>query len=109
MEVNVQMNGGAYLLDLSGKLDGVGEPVLQKYIDSIFEGEEGKESKISAASICINFQEVDFVSSAGLRVLLRTAKIAEKRGWDLTLKNLNDSVRMVLDMTGFMRIMKIEE
>jgi anti-sigma B factor antagonist len=52
----------------------------------------------------IDFSQVDYVSSAGLRVLLKTAKKMKKGGGKLGLCNLNDQIKEVLELSGFLGI-----
>ena len=52
----------------------------------------------------IDFSQVDYISSAGLRVLLKTAKQMKKGGGKLGLCNLNEQVTEVLELSGFMGI-----
>ncbi len=52
----------------------------------------------------IDFSQVNYISSAGLRVLLKTAKQMKKGGGKLGLCNLNDQIKEVLELSGFMGI-----
>ena len=55
----------------------------------------------------LNFTELKYVSSAGLRVLLLGEKTAKSNGVEFSLVNVSDDVREVFEMTGFMDILKI--
>lgn len=57
-----------------------------------------------AGKLVIDFSQVDYISSAGLRVLLKTAKHMKKGGGKFGLCNLNDQIREVLELSGFMGI-----
>lgn len=63
-----------------------------------------KLSKVTA-----DLKDVDYVSSAGLRVMLVAHKTAESKGGEFALRNLQESVREVLDISGFSKFIKIEE
>ncbi|MEW6405846.1 MAG: STAS domain-containing protein [Chloroflexota bacterium] len=54
-----------------------------------------------------NLSQVEYLSSAGLRVLLSALKSARQRGGDLYLARLQENVRQVLDLAGFTSIFKI--
>jgi len=76
-------------------------PEVEKVIfENIGDG-EGK--------MVIDFSQVDYVSSAGLRVLLKTAKKMKKGGGKLGLCNLNDQIKEVLELSGFLGIIDCHE
>jgi anti-anti-sigma factor len=58
-------------------------------------------------SLALDFAAVDYISSAGLRVLLILQKKIHAAGGSLSVRNLNGTVREVFDMTGFSAILKI--
>lgn len=57
--------------------------------------------------LTLDFKEVDYVSSAGLRVLLQVKEAMEEKG-RLTLINVNDELMDVFDITGFLGILDIQ-
>jgi anti-sigma B factor antagonist len=57
----------------------------------------------------INFQQLDYISSAGLGVLLRTQKRLNTNGQELLLKNMNKHIREIFNYAGFDMIFKIED
>ena len=59
------------------------------------------------AKILIDFEKLDYTSSAGLRVLLSTAKQLKAAGGELRLCNLNDTVQEIFDMSGFSSILSV--
>lgn len=59
--------------------------------------------------IDLNFEGLDYISSAGLRVLKLTHVAMKKKGGRLVLKNVNSMVMEVLEMTGFAGLLEIEE
>lgn len=84
---------------IAGSVDGLTAEGLQQ----VFSGElAAQHHKLVAA-----FGEVDYTSSAGLRVLLATLKQARSRGGDLRLAALNPDVRKVLDLSGFTNILSV--
>lgn len=55
----------------------------------------------------MNFKELEYISSAGLRVLLSTAKQLEPSGGGIRICTLNDVVREVFDISGFVTILNL--
>ena len=86
-------------LSLKGRLDTVTSPKLQEALAEIISSSETFE---------LNFAEVDYVSSAGLRVLLQGQKNAQAAGKSMVLKNVSSEVMEVFDVTGFSGILTIQ-
>ncbi|MDR1874641.1 MAG: STAS domain-containing protein [Synergistaceae bacterium] len=100
MEINVNRDGDVIAVALAGKLDTATAPSLQRAMEEILSGG-------GAMNVSVDFSAIEFVSSAGLRVLLLSMKkIAAVKG-SLVLKNMRDPVKEVFDMTGFSAILKI--
>jgi anti-anti-sigma factor len=103
MNINVSEDEGRVLVELHGRLDTNSSPELQTTADEILKN-SGK------IEITIDFESVDFVSSAGLRVLLMLQKklgAGQEGQRTLSIKNLSGAVREVFDMTGFSSIFTI--
>ncbi len=60
-----------------------------------------------ASKVLVNFADVDFVSSAGLRILLATAKRLSGSGGNLRISNLNETVAEVFEISGFSTILDV--
>lgn len=84
--------GDALTLSLSGRLDTSTAPKLQEALIPAFD-----ESK----RIVLDFAGIEYVSSAGLRVLLLGAKAAKAAGGTQTLINVSGEVMEVFELTGF--------
>jgi anti-anti-sigma factor len=82
-----------------GRLDAATAPAHEKSIKELLIGEVN--------SIAIDLSEVDFLSSAGLRVLLAAAKTAQAKGGKVVLISPNPAVREVLEVTGFDKFIQI--
>jgi anti-anti-sigma factor len=114
VEINIKNGDGEVTVELSGRLDANTSPLLQKAFDEMdkemdkeMNKEMGKEVDKDCRRVILDFASVDYISSAGLRVLLiLQKKIAASKG-SLTVKNLRGAVREVFDMTGFSAIFKI--
>lgn len=97
MTINKQQNGAALTLALEGRLDTVTSPELEKELKAL----DGVDSLI------LDFSKLDYISSAGLRVLLSAHKAMSAKG-GMKVTNVNDIVREVFDVTGFADILSIE-
>ena len=98
MTITNNMNGTELEISLEGRLDTMTAPEL--------EAELNKDLN-SADSLTIDFSKLEYISSAGLRVLLSAHKtMSTKGGFKVT--NPNEIVREVFDVTGFADILTIE-
>jgi anti-sigma B factor antagonist len=97
MNIVVTENGAAITLALSGRLDTLSSPELSTAINNALE---------KSNQLVLDFAESDYISSAGLRVLLTAQKQLAGSG-SLTLTHVNSTVRDILDMTGFSDILTI--
>ena len=59
-------------------------------------------------SLIIDFTDLEYISSAGLRVLIATQKKLEPENIQMTIKNVNDTISEIFRMSGFDKILKIE-
>jgi len=99
MEIEKIQNGDVAILNLTGRLDTVTSPDLQKVLVEIMPGSQEIE---------LNFSNVDYVSSAGLRVLLFGQKNTQASGKTMKLKNVSTEVSEVFKITGFDGMLIIE-
>ena len=83
-----------------GRLDGSTAAAHEKSIQELLAGEVN--------SIAINLSELDYISSAGLRVLLVAAKSAKAKGGKVVLVSPKPAVLDVLKLSGFDKIIQIE-
>lgn len=98
MIVNRIQDGGALTLLPEGRLDTVTAPEFEA---AVKEGMEG------VTALTLDFQKLDYISSAGLRVLLSAQKTMNRQG-SMTVKNVNETIREILDITGFSDILTVE-
>ncbi len=98
MTINTNKNGEALELTVSGRLDTTTAPELEAAIKENIEG---------VTALTLDFAELAYVSSAGLRVLLSAQKTMNKQG-KMVLKNVNETVKEVFEITGFADILTIE-
>lgn len=90
------------------KVDDNGEIILTGRFDAS-QTEKAKEVFHNVnESISVNFKELDYISSAGLSILLRTQKRLNESAHQLKLKNLNQHIKEIFKYTGFDTIFEIE-
>lgn len=99
MEINKELNGNKLNIALVGRLDAVTASDLDKVIQNELTGIE---------ELTMDFSGLDFVASAGLRVLLVAQKRMNKQG-TMKIFHVNDDVMDVLDMTGFSNFLDIAD
>ncbi|MDO4865222.1 MAG: STAS domain-containing protein [Clostridia bacterium] len=98
MKITKSLNGTELTVALQGELDTLTAPELEK---------ELKEGLNSLTAITFDFAELDYISSAGLRVLLM-AHHGMSFGGTIKVINANEIVREVFEVTGFTDIITVE-
>jgi anti-sigma B factor antagonist len=99
MTVNKVNNGGTLTAAISGRVDTTTAPVLEAELKGSFEGCE---------ALVLDFAKVEYISSAGLRVLLSSQKTMTKKGGTMKLVNVSDDIMEIFEVTGFTDILTIE-
>ena len=99
MEVMEERAGGTVILGPKGRLDSNSSKSFEERVMALLDG--GK------AAMLIDFAELDYVSSAGLRVLLMAAKRSKAADGRLALCALSTPIREVFDMSGFAKLFSI--
>ena len=99
MKISETRSGDVIQIKIDGRVDTTTSPQLQNAILQAFQ----KGSKL-----VLDFSEVEYVSSAGLRALLIGQKTANSKGGSMTLVNVADAVLQVFKMSGFSGILHIE-
>lgn len=98
MEINKQADGESLILALNGKLDTITAPNLEAVL---------KESLDGTAKLVFDFTELEYLSSAGLRVLLEAQKTMNGAG-QMVIRNVSEPVMEVFEITGFKDLFTIE-
>ena len=99
MHIRKTMENGALTIALEGELNTVTAPDLGRAVE---------EDIDSASSVTFDLAALEYISSAGLRVLLTTQQTMEERDLpDVMVKNLNDVIRETFEITGFDNILNI--
>ena len=86
------------LVSLEGRLDAVASPQLEKEIKELLPG---------LRELTLDFSKLDYISSAGLRVLLSTQKVMNKQG-SMKLTHVNETIMEIFEVTGFTDILTVE-
>lgn len=97
MTINKNLEGTNLVISLEGRLDTTTSPLLEA---------ELKQSINGITELVFDFEQLAYISSAGLRVLLAAQKVMNKQG-KMTVKNVNEMVAEVFEVTGFSDILTI--
>lgn len=98
LDINKTVNGSELTVALKGRLDTLTAPQLE---------EELKADMENATELILDLADLEYVSSAGLRVLLSAQKTMNTKG-SMVLKNVSEEIREIFDVTGFSDILTIE-
>ena len=98
MTIEKKINNDVVTLIVSGRLDTQTAPELENELDSILSG---------LKELIFDMTNLEYVSSAGLRVILKAQKVMNAQG-SMKLTGVNDSIMEVFDITGFLDILTIE-
>ena len=99
MEITERKKGTVVLLTLIGRLDASTSPKLEERMLALIDGGEKQ--------ILFNLEQLDYISSAGLRVLLMAAKKLKGVNGKIVLASLKDQIREVFEIAGFSAIFPI--
>lgn len=98
MNINKTANGNELAIALEGRLDTATSPALETELNQSLAGVE---------KLVFDFASLEYLSSAGLRVLLGAQKIMNKQG-EMTVKNVNETIMEIFEVTGFCDVLTIE-
>lgn len=99
MTIKSIQNGSIMTLAVEGRIDTNTSPELQKELLKAFQ---------TTKSVIVDFADVPYISSAGLRALLIGQKTAASKGGTMELTNVSDAVFSILDSVGFAKILTIK-
>lgn len=98
MTIDKNVNGSELTMKLTGRLDTTTAPMLEVDL---------KQSISGVEKLIFDFTELEYLSSAGLRVLLAAQKVMNKQG-EMVVRNVNDTIAEIFEVTGFADILTIE-
>ena len=98
LNITKTMDDSALTMVLEGRLDTTTAPQLES---------ELKAALDQADTLVLDFEKLEYISSAGLRVLLSAQKVMAKKG-GMTIRHVNDVIMEIFEVTGFIDILNIE-
>jgi len=98
VNINKTVNGNQLEIALEGRLDTSTAPTLETELNGSLAGIE---------KLVLDFSLLDYLSSAGLRVLLGAQKIMNKQG-EMIVRNVNETIMEIFEVTGFCDVLTIE-
>lgn len=99
MNVKERKEGEKAIVSVSGRIDTATAPTLLEYL---------KTELVGVKELILDFQEVEYVSSAGLRVILYAQKTMSTQG-SMKLINVSPDILEVLELTGFTEVLDIAQ
>ena len=100
MKITSNVENDVITINLEGRLDTTTSPELQDELDKLL-----TKTKFN---LILDFKDLSYVSSAGLRVLLSAQKKANDLVGNVVIRNVSDSIMEVFEMTGFSDFLNIE-
>ena len=98
LSINRKIEDKRAVFTLEGRLDTITAPELEKELSATLQGVD---------DLTLDFDKLDYISSAGLRVLLTTQKILNRQG-KMKIVHVNSTIMEVFEVTGFIDILTIE-
>lgn len=100
MNTNITESEGKYIVSLEGELDTAHAMEVEQAMQPLHE--------VSGKQITLECTKLEYIASSGLRILLGLLKSAKANSNKVVLKNLNDEIKEVFKMTGFIDLFDIE-
>lgn len=97
MNIDKKQNGTTLILAIEGRLDTTTSPALEAELKTSIDGVE---------ELIFDLSELEYISSAGLRVLLSAQKVMNRQG-SMSVRNVNEAVMEVFEITGFTDILNL--
>ncbi len=98
MNINKIQNGSELTIELEGRLDTVSAPSLEAELKKDINGVQ---------TLIFDFAKLEYLSSAGLRVLLASQKVMNRQG-EMRIRNVNSTISDIFEVTGFSEILTVE-
>lgn len=98
MTIEKTFNGSELTVGLIGRLDTTTAPQLEA---------ELRQNISSVEKLVLDFAALEYLSSAGLRVLLAAQKVMNKQG-EMIVRNVNETIMEIFEVTGFVDVLTIE-
>ena len=98
MTIEKNLNAAELTVKVTGRLDTTTAPELEASLKESFEG---------LTKLVLDFASLEYLSSAGLRVLLQAQKTMNKQG-EMVVRNVNETISEIFEVTGFSDVLTIE-
>ena len=97
MQINKTANGTELIIAIDGRLDTTTAPQLEAELAGLNDVKD----------LIVDMEKLVYISSAGLRVLLKAQKLMNKQG-KMTVKNVSEEIKDIFEVTGFDELLNIE-
>jgi anti-anti-sigma factor len=101
VEISLSKRGDLTVVSVQGRMDTISAPTFQERMQTLLDQGESQ--------FVLDFRELDYISSAGLRAVMTSAKGAEAQGGTLACCSLTGVVEKVFDIAGFSKMIPIYE
>ena len=101
MDILIKKEANAIVVTVTGRLDAVTAPEYEKKMQELIAGGDIR--------LVVDFEQLDYISSAGLRGLLVTAKLLKAKGGQVRFANVKGTVKEVFDISGFCSIFQMDD
>ncbi len=100
LNIEKKMENGALFIALEGELDTLSSPELEAVLNPLLP---------EATSVTLDFEKLEYISSAGLRVLLAAEQAMEEKGaGQIQVEKINDTIRNIFEITGFECVLSMD-
>ncbi len=100
MEIRTRKEANATVITITGRLDAITAPEYEKKVQELINAGDTR--------LVVDFEQLDYISSAGLRGLLVTAKLLKARAGQVRFANVRGAVKEVFDISGFNSIFQMD-
>lgn len=97
MNMHKTTEGSTLCIALEGRLDATTAPLLEAELE---------KSIANSTKLIMDFDKLEYLSSAGLRVLLSAQKVMNKQG-EMVIRGVNETIMEIFEVTGFIDILTI--
>lgn len=101
MDMQTKQETNATVVTITGRLDAVTASAYETKVNELISGAQSR--------FVVDFDQLDYISSAGLRVLLATAKRLKVKGGHIRFANVKGAVKEVFDISGFGSIFQMDD
>ena len=100
MNTELKEIDGKYVVTLEGEMDTAAANEAEEVLKELYKN-EGKE-------VVFECKDLDYIASSGLRILINILKVTMAKGSRVVLRNVNDDIKNVFKLTGFLNIFEFE-